>query len=71
MVDERRDLRQTERFFDNMPNGGGLVRYFRRLGRGGNGRRCKFHHVCMRCLGEGHTVKKKKRGKCKSAPISK
>ncbi len=69
LVAELRHLRQTERLFNNLPNGGGLICYYYQLGRCNNGKQCKFHHVCMRCLGEGHTVLEK--NKCKSAAISK
>ncbi len=50
----------------NLPNGGGLVCYYFNIGACTRGRDCKFHHVCMRCGKEGHSVLS-----CREPPIAK
>ncbi len=65
-VAELREMRQREKLQMNMPNGGGLICYYYNVGSCSRGRDCRFHHVCMRCLGEGHTALDK--SKCKQPP---
>ncbi len=65
-VNELREMRNKEKLHMNMPNGGGLICYYYNVGSCNRGRDCRFHHVCMRCLAEGHTALD--RAKCKQIP---
>ncbi len=68
-VNELRTMRNSEKLYMHMPNGGGLICYYFNVGSCNRGRECRFHHVCMRCLSEGHTALDK--GKCKQIPVPK
>ncbi len=68
-VNELREMRNREKLNMHMPNGGGLICYYFNVGTCNRGRECRFHHVCMRCLSEGHTALDK--GRCRQAPVPK
>ncbi len=65
-VERLKAMREKEKMSNQLPNGGGIICYFYNLGACNRGRDCKFHHSCMRCQKDGHTI-----FECREAPIPK
>ncbi len=67
-AEQIKELRSREKLMMKLPGNGGLVCYYYNIDSCTRGRECKFHHVCMRCGQQGHTVLD---GNCRQAPIPK
>ncbi len=65
-MEKFKTMREKEKIHNHLPNGGGVICYFYNLGSCNRGRDCKFHHTCMRCLKDGHTI-----FECREAPVPK
>ncbi len=65
-VERLKAMKEKERVSNQLPNGGGVICYFYNLGACNRGRDCNFHHSCMRCQKDGHTI-----FECREAPIPK
>ncbi len=65
-VEALKHLKATEKLHSSLPNGGGMICYYYNIGSCLKDKACKFHHVCMRCLREGHSALDS--DKCKQIP---
>ncbi len=65
-VEALKNLKAREKLHASLPDGGGMICYYYNIGSCLKDRACKFHHVCMRCLREGHTALDS--DKCKQIP---